>query len=152
ALTVHTPSKRHFGFLFTAYLIALLISAYSKSEVRPWLPQPFSYAVLLGVFGIQAFAGMAASAHDWLIPFSEAKETSAWLKQTGLDRRPLVIQPDAFGAAIVGYAQIPEVYYPACKCNGSFTVWKEGRDPDRIVTLEELQALYARAHQPPIVI
>jgi hypothetical protein len=152
AVTVHEPSKRHFGFLFTAYLIALLMSAYSRIEAKPWLPPSAGSAVLLGIFGMQAFAGLSTAAHDWLSPFSQAKETSAWLKQTGLEKRPLVIQPDSFGAGIVAYAGIPKVYYPACKCYGSFTVWRKGRDPDRVVTQEELRALYNTAHQLPVLI
>jgi hypothetical protein len=152
AATIHEPLKRHFGFLFVAYLIALLMSVYSKREERPWLPMPVASTVLLGIFGLQALAGLSASAHDWISPFSEAKETSTWLKKMNLDNRPLVIQTDSFGAGILGYAEISTAYYPACKCYGSFTVWKKGRDPDRAVSREELSTLYNSTHQTPILI
>ena len=154
AATLNQPAVYHFGLIFTAFILALLTDAYTVTSrtSRPWLPQPVAFAVVLAILGLQTLRAVGASRSDWNFPYSYAKETSSWLRQAGLDNNPLVVMSDSYGSAVLGYMQRPTAYYPACRCVGSFAVWRAGREGDRVVTEDELENLSRLSPLPVVVI
>ena len=154
AATVRVPPVRHFGLIFASFLIALFMDAYLNPEEPRggWLPRKVASVLLLAVLGIQTLAAVSASASDLIHPFSEAEATGHWLHQAGFDRNTVVVEPANVAAGIVGYAERPSIYYPACQCFGSFTVWKSNWDMERVVTYEELQKLRSASQLPVIVV
>ena len=153
--TVHRPQIHHLGLIFVAFILALLIDAYSVQcgTSRPRLPRPVSLAVIIVVLGLQAVSAKTKSRFEWTLQNPADKETISWLKQSGLDNNPLVVmKPDLSGAELLGYLQRPSAYYPACRCVGSFIVFKAGRDIDREVTASELDAISRTSQLPAVVI
>jgi hypothetical protein len=154
AITVHTPFIHHLGILFAVFMFALIIDAYTGSEPasKAWLPRRMAAAVVFTLLGMQIFTAAYATIWYSIIPYSEGKDASDWLKQQGLDKNPLVFEPDAGGAAVLGYLERPLAYYPACHCFGSFTVYKAGRDEFREVSESELENLEHSSSLPVIVL
>jgi hypothetical protein len=152
-VTLHKPTPYHFGMIFVVFILALLIDFYAppNPDAGRWLPKPVALAVFVAFLALQTWRSVKASEADWQFPFSGAEQTSSWLQHAGLDKYPLVVQPDFGGAALLGYLEQKTAYYPTCRCVGSFTVWKTGRDPDRVVSENELESL-SRAHRSPVIV
>jgi hypothetical protein len=150
----YRPALWHFGLIFTAFILALLIDAYAVTNrnPRPWLPQSAAFAVILAILGPQTWSAARASMSEWVFPYSNGKKTSSWLKQAGFDKNPLVVMPDTYGATLLGYLQRPSAYYPVCRCVGSFAVRKEGWDSYHLASEDELEDLAASAHLPVVVV
>jgi len=154
AVIIHLPARRHYGFLFGCLLIALMIDAYAAPSVvrRSWLP-PRTAALALGsLLALQVLASTAFAAVDLVGPYSEAKQTAAWLRLAKYDRNPMVIEPDEIGDPLLGYMQRASAYYPACRCYGSFVVGRTSRDVNRGVTLPELKAVRGSSSLPVVLI
>ena len=154
AATVRVPPVRHFGLIFASYLIALLMDVYVAQAAprRAWISAKTSSVLVLLILGVQTLAAFSASASDLVRPFSEAEATGEWLRQAGYAKNTIVVEPGNTAAGIVGYAERPSIYFPACQCFGSFTIWKSDWEMDRVVTLNELQRLYVASHLPVIVV
>jgi hypothetical protein len=150
---VYRPALWHFGLIFVTFILALLMDAYEVTEKtsRPWLPRRIAFAVILGILLLQAKRAVTASSDDWNGPYSYSKQASLWLIQTGLDKNPLVVMPYTYGAPLLGYMQRPSAYYPACKCFGSFRIFKNA-ELNRVVTEEELENISRSSHLPVIVV
>jgi hypothetical protein len=110
--TVHIPGAFHSSFLFLAYVIALLADTQCEGE-HPWLPSQFARPVLLVLLGMQIPITVQYSVEESLYPFSGAKATAEWLKDTGLASRPLVIEPDSAAPAILAFTGVRSAYFPA---------------------------------------
>ena len=149
--TVHIPGAFHSSFLFLAYVIALLADTQCEGE-HPWLPSQFARPVLLVLLGMQIPITVQYSVEESLYPFSGAKATAEWLKDTGLASRPLVIEPDSAAPAILAFTGVRSAYFPTCHCTGSFVVFRRGRDEHRLVTVEEFRDLRQEAGASPVVI
>lgn len=151
---VYRPALWHFGLIFTAFILALLTDAFGETNGtrRPWLPGPVGLAVVLTILSFQTISAVTVSRDDWKYTYSYAKETSSWLIRAGLQKRPLVIMPYSYGAAILGYMRRSSAYYPACRCVGSFAVLRAGVDRERLVTEEELEALSRSSDSLPLVL
>jgi len=155
AATVHRPLEHHFGLIFTAFLLGLLVDAYTvpSRTSRPWLPKPVSLAVVLLILGLQTSKAAKISWFEWNLQNPAEKETISWLRQSGLDKNPpMVIMPDLIGPEMLGYLERPTAYYPACRCVGSFVVFRTGRDKNRVVTVNELDDISRASRLPVIVI
>jgi hypothetical protein len=153
--TVHRPLAHHLGLIFTAFLLGLLVDAYTTPgrTSRPWLPKPVSLALVLVILCLQTVKAATKSWSDWNLQNPAEKEMLSWLRQSGLDNNPLVVMmPDLSGPELLGNLRRPSVYYPACKCVGSFVVFKTGRDIDRMVTVDELDDISRASRLPVIVI
>ncbi len=148
---VHVPTAFHATFIAVIFVIALFLNSAQPAE-RAWLPQRFAAPVLVIILSIQMVACGFIVLVGVLQPFSAAKATAQWLKSAGLASRPLVIQPDSSGPAILAYANIASAYFPSCRCMGSFVVLNGDRIRDREVTLEEMQALAHEFGAAPVVI
>jgi hypothetical protein len=152
--TVHRPEIHHLGLIFAAFLIGLLVDAYTVPVriSRPWLPKPVSLGVILVILGMQTAKAATKSWFEWSLNNPADKETISWLRQSGLDMNPMVVmKPDLSGTELLGYLERPSAYYPACRCMGSFIVFRAGRDIDRIVTAGELDDI-SRASQLPVIV
>lgn len=154
AVTVRQPKIHHLGLIFAAFIIALLIDAYTAPNVnsRPWLSRPVAFAVVLAILGLQTLKAASASWSEWSHPSSMAKVTSSWLKQTGLSKNPLVMEGTYENVTLLAYMERNSAYYPACSCVGSFKVWRVGEDKDRVVTEDELENLSRSSRLPVVVV
>ena len=155
--TVHVPTIFHATFISVIFVIALTLDTPRGKEDTPgrkergWGPR-FAPHVLVTVLAVQTIMCAFAICSEWSQPFSGEKATAEWLKSAGLTTRPLVIQPDLIGPAILGYSGIRSAYYPACQCSGSFVILNRHRDPNRQVTPEELRELRNRSRVAAVVI
>jgi hypothetical protein len=149
--TVHIPAGVHVSFLFVGYVIALMM-ALPENRNQSGKTRKFARSVPIILLGVQVVMCTARCLKERDFPFSGGKSTAMWLKGAGLADRPLVIQPDLAGPAILAYAGIESAYYPACLCRGSFVVFRQGRDVLRHVGLEELQAIQKEFGSAPVVI
>jgi hypothetical protein len=149
--TVHFPTAFHVCFLFVAYMIALMMGAPQLEEQRRGV-STYAKPVLFIFLGMQVLTCLVWCLIESGAPFSAGKPTSIWLKDAGLTGRPLVIQPDVAGPAILANSGIESAYYPACHCFGSFVVFRKGRELFRRVEPEEVQAIQREYGTRPVVI
>jgi hypothetical protein len=149
--TVHIPGPFHSSFLFVAYVIALLANMPREGE-RPWLPSRYAQPLLLLLLAMQIPISVHYSVEECLFPFSGAKATAEWLKNSGLLSRPLVIEPDTAAPAIIAFTGVQSAYFPACRCRGSFVVFRRGREEYRQVTVGELRDLRQESAASPVVV
>lgn len=145
--TVRRPGIEHLGLVFIAFILSLLIDAYAEQggKGHRWLSPRAACTVVIAILGLQTLDAAGASLYEWGHPFSYAKTISIWFRQAGLDENPLVLMPPV--PAFLGYMERRSAYYPACRCNGSFLVWKRDLDIDRGVTEDELDNL---SHSSPL--
>jgi hypothetical protein len=64
----------------------------------------------------------------------------------------LVIEPDTAAPAIIAFTGVQSAYFPACRCRGSFVVFRRGREEYRQVTVVELRDLRQQSAASPIVV
>jgi hypothetical protein len=90
------------------------------------------YALLV----IQVVIGVYALEQDLRRPFSQAKNTIAYIREHGLDRQELVVDGYIAGPALSVYAG-KKLFYLDIGQKGSFCVWKTGNFPQPRRTLEQ---------------
>jgi hypothetical protein len=153
AVTVHNPRMHHMGFVYLALLIALMVDAHAeiqesiKAPLLVWTSRKALYLFLILVM----LAGAWSFAADLRRPFSEGKETAQWLRQSGYDAYPLVVQGDTVSASLLAYLPNDKAYHPECRCFESFILYNTGRTVGRVVTTEELGFISNSAHKPVVV-
>lgn len=154
AITVRSPQPWHYGYMFVAFMLALLCDSYSETsnEAKAWLPRRFSVALILTILVFQSIAGLGVSAKDLSGPFSEAKETSEWLQRSGYSGNPLIIDPDTVGPALLGYMERQSAYYPACGCFGSFVKFKADWNSSREISAQDLNSIYKSSKLPAVFV
>lgn len=155
AVTVELPSVYHLGFLFAAFLIALLLDYPLDADANPrprWLSRRFSSVLVALLLLAQVVCTADASWLDWRRPFSDAKEASEWLRANHLESNPLVLQPSEFTTGIVAYLERPSAYYPSCRCYGSYELRNTARQLNRMATPEELRMVRGNSPLPVILI
>jgi len=108
--------------------------------------------VLFLLLAMQIPISVHYSVEECLFPFSGAKATAEWLKNSGFASRPLVIEPDTAAPAIIAFTGVQSAYFPACHCRGSFVVFRRGREEYRQVTVEELRDLRLQSATSPVVV
>jgi hypothetical protein len=154
AITVHAPPLRHYGLIFVAYAIALMLdgSETTTDEVKIARPLLNRRVLTVALLLPQALLGIAAVVQSVYTPFSEAKPASDWLKAQHLDQNPMVVEPDIYGSLLLGYLNRPAAYYPSCQCYGTYTVWNRSRDDKRLATNDELNSVAATSSKPLLLI
>ena len=154
AATIGWPDVYHFGFVFTAFVIALLMDAGAGEDAgEGWgLWRRAATGVLLAMLGMQVLSALGSSVLDILRPYSGAKEVSRWLKRNHLERNPLVLEPSEFTTAIVGYLEQPSAYYPSCQCFGSYEIRNTRRDLGRMASRGDLKTARGDSPLPVILI
>jgi hypothetical protein len=150
-LTAHSPSFLHASFVFVTYIVSLiLVDPEEWSEFRNRNPQREQLLQILLV--VQVLTGLMWFSVDLTHLTSAGKFTAAYITESGLANRPLVVEPDLIGPAILAQARIPSAYYPACRCEGSFIKFRNDRDAVRHVTRQEIETLRSRYNSDPILI
>ena len=152
--TVRIPPVRHYGFVFLSLLIAMLVDAYSDADspVGNWIPRRLATGVMVAMLAVQVMASASASILDIIYPFSEAKETSEWLKQNGYANNPMALQIDTTGTSVLGYLEREKAYYPACRCEASFVLFRSEWDHFRTANAEELDELGRTSKLPVLLV
>jgi len=128
---------RHVGFLFL-WFVALLWMSF---DYRPWTI-PLRWAdrlpafwdrhrmkVLLPLLALHVWGAVIAITVDWVEPFSQAKAAAQWLRSEYPDLARFVVVGDNSGTAIsvVGYLELPRIYYPDRAEFGSYCIWDQQR-------------------------
>jgi hypothetical protein len=153
AATIRYPGLRYYGFIFTAFLIALMLDAYAGSgeAVAARSLKRSASIVVLAILTLQVLAGFYASAESSLIhPHSSAKDAAVWLKQQGLNKNPLVLD-NYLLVPVVGYMERPSVYFVGCRCLGSYAVQNTKWDPNRELIPDDIR--FARDSSPyPVIV
>jgi hypothetical protein len=152
-ITVKDPDLRHLGMLFTVFVLALMIDAYTVSGKagRLRLPQTLASVVVLAILAFQTLTGIYYTTSILTHPKYAAGDVASWLKQQGLDRNPLVFGGH-WTTPVIGYVERPSTYVVSCKCFGSYVVFNTKFDSYRIVSLEDLKTSRGSAPLPVILI
>jgi len=85
-------------------------------------------------------------------PFSSAESTGAWLEEHALLSKPLVFAPDHDASVILAEKGIKTAYFASCSCEGSFVVFSNRRSEERQITAGEIQNVWAKHGESPIVL
>lgn len=111
--------SRHHGVLFLGLVAAVWFARGTapRATRMSWL-----FVVLLTV---NAFAGVLTLTSE-LRPFSNSRETAAWIKANGLAGSFLIGSSDAPVSAVAGYLGRP-FYSLECECFSTFIVWNRQR-------------------------
>jgi hypothetical protein len=129
----HLAGSRYFGLYFIYFIAALWLAHYDGVTIFPkgdagllkkWIPRVLVYSILI----IQFFTGMYMYAKDFKHPFSQAKNTIAYLKENHLDAQPLAVDGYNAGPALSAYLGKPVLYLDMDQY-GSFCIWKKAYLP-----------------------
>lgn len=104
---VYTGALYHHGHLFLALVLAIWIAAaqrrFGGSAAPParnsWLDRR-AWAAVAAVFAVQVAGGAVRLVLDYRFPFSAGRAVAVYLRERGLDRRP-VLAPFSFKATTV---------------------------------------------------
>jgi hypothetical protein len=155
ALTLGAPSVYHLGFIFIAFVVALMLDPRIEGLANPRsgsLSHKITSASILLLLLLQIGCSADASVFDWLHPYSDAKEASAWLRANHLDRNPLVLQPSESATGIVAYLERPDAYYPSCRCYRSYELRNASSQTNRMATPQELKMVRGSNELPVILV
>jgi hypothetical protein len=148
--TVHRPLVHHFNLVFVLILLALIASGRGEGN-RVWLTPGWSRAIIMTVLWMQFVICLQFSVLQMFNPFSTSEQAAKWLMKSGLTNRPLIVAPDYAASVVLASTGIRTAYFPTCRCEGEFVVYRQGRDAKRQVTPEEYEALAAKYGVKPIV-
>ena len=143
------PEVRHYGFIFVAFVAAVLVDA---AHPRPRRAAPLALCILLLILGQQCLLTLSISAQEWKHPFSASRQTALWIRQNGLAANPVVLMPIDGSNAVLGYLEKPRAWFPACQCWASFPLRNVHVQPQRPLALSDLRAAHASSPLPVLVI
>jgi hypothetical protein len=144
---------RYVGFIFIAFLLALMIDAYTTTgaSMKSLIPRTIASALLLSILIYQATTGIYASVGSTIRPYSDARSVGVWLKNQGLDKNPMVI--DGYSAlAVLGYLERPPVYLTSCRCFHSYALFDSKYDPERRASLDDLSVARGNSSLPVVLL
>ena len=147
-----TPETRHYGFLYVAFVAAILMDAAQPSTentngVAARMARPLLYVILAQ----QCLLSLSVSIKEWRHPISGSVQTARWLQANGLAENPMLMEPNDGPNALLGYLNKPSAWFPACQCWGSFAHRAAGTDSSRMATPNDLAQ--ARANSPlPVIL
>ena len=127
-------SPRHHGQLFIVFVTTLWLASFYKEDSSRTIAFPGERSreralslILTAILAIHTVGGVKAQIHESSLVFSAARDTAAYLTAQGLDKAPLVGYPDFAIAAILGYLDKQDVFYPQGHRFGSFVRWDTTR-------------------------
>ncbi len=115
---VFTGNMRNWGITFVAYVGALWLQRFRRSDV------PRASTVLLCM---SAISGVIFSALMWTEPFGNAQATAHWIQSHHYQYAALVGTPDTSAAGIAVLLNRP-IYFLDCRCSDSYTLFSSRRD------------------------
>ena len=128
-----SDNLRHTGHFFLLFLVCLWLQKSRELYGGLVLPIPlkalgegFKNKVITLIFLINLITGIIAYTNDLIRPFSMSKATSNYLKNTELDKLPIMGVPDERISALSGYLN-QKIYYPQSDRWGSFIIWDSQR-------------------------
>jgi hypothetical protein len=133
------------------FLVALMLNVPGKGE-RSWLPFRYAQPVLVVLLAMQMAMSIEYSVLAWFHPFSSAEATAEWLERAGQTQKPLVVEPDYAASVVLARTGVRSAYFPTCRCQGPFVVFRKGRDSNRQVTVEEIDAIKRASGTTPVVL
>jgi len=169
----HYGSVRHHGFVFLVLVVSLWISdahaparpiptaddhsgpiAAFAARARSFLDRyrVHAFSVLLAV---HAVATGVAVKNDWMYPFSQGRAAAEWLGHMLPDREGTTFVGDRSPVAttVVGYLELPGMYYPDRSEFGSYILFDRRRLRHRSRTLaEEVDGLIAAEPKPVVLV
>lgn len=124
---------RHAGFLLISLLVALWVApsyplrpvASGQSDRRRVLAERALGPVLVAVFAFQVLGTAIQGAVDGPGVYSAGRGTAALIEEHGLDRLPLVGDPDFAAANVVAFLGKRAAFYVNVDRWGSFDVWDQ---------------------------
>jgi hypothetical protein len=79
----------------------------------------------VALLAVGALGGLTTLTAD-LRPFSQGRNTAAWLERHHLNDAFLISSRDYAGSTVAGYLQRP-LYYLECECYGTYIEWSRRR-------------------------
>jgi hypothetical protein len=142
AVVTWSPEIRHYGFIYVAFVLAVLMDAAAprpatRSAAR--LARSALYLILLQ----QCLLSITVSAKEWRQPISGSLQTARWIQQHNLAANPLILEPNEGPNVLLGYLNKPRAWFPACQCWGSFAHRAIGTDALRMATMADMAAARA---------
>jgi hypothetical protein len=127
-------SLRHHGHLYLLFIAALWLSATNREEKNSstfiqtlaGFCRAHRDQAITVLLAAHLLAGVWAASLDLLYPFSESRETAAFIQQNRLDRLPILGHADDAASSVAGFLDC-RIYYPASRVMGSFVVWNRER-------------------------
>ena len=143
---------RHSGHLFIFFVTAFWLSYYFpdakfKSHGIQYLADiggKIRMPLISVLLALQAFAGISATAMDWVLPFSAGKQAAQYIKQQNLNGLYMVGDLSEPASAVCGYLG-GKMYYPRREQYGSFIIYNEPNSS--IHTLQVMQKALAICKQ-----
>jgi hypothetical protein len=123
---------RHFGHLFLLFIVCLWLSGHfadRKIKARFLLRMTdtalrYKRVFITVILSAQLFAGVFASAMDWVYPFSQSKKAAEFIQNRQLDRLLIIGDFDYAVAPITAYIN-KNIYYPRTDRFGSWIIWNK---------------------------
>ncbi|WP_420266869.1 hypothetical protein [Candidatus Magnetominusculus dajiuhuensis] len=148
---IYAGAIRHIGHYFIVLVSAFWLSNLydEKSSETGVLNQRYElFEAAKNVFFTvvlvsNVIAGVAANTLGHLYPFSANKETATYIKTNGLDKMPILGDPDCVASGVAAYLNRP-IYYPATQRHATFVTWDNKRQrygPRTILAAAEQYAL-----------
>jgi hypothetical protein len=135
-------APRHHGFLFVTVIAAAWLGHLCR-EVKgprifaqvPGLSAAHAARLFTVVLGIHVLGGLTAALQDYRNVFSNAMQTAGFLRENNLQDALIVGNTDFAAAAVDGYLDPRQFFYPMGNRFGSFVVWDNRRAPVDEATL-----------------
>ena len=121
-------SMRHHGHVFLALFASSWIAA-AADAAGPTASSPAARArraAIGAVLAVHAVAGVAAVGADAVLPFSRSGDTARFLRESGLDRLPIVGNPEAPAASVAAALGKP-IHFPVSGRTTTYVVWDDRR-------------------------
>jgi hypothetical protein len=131
---------RYTGFLFITFVACcwLRVASGSARQRERTAPRHLLTALLLAQF----VAGSYAYARDLGSPFSASTATARYIREQGLDDRPMIGVLD-YVAAPVAVRLEREIYFPQTRTSGSYVDWRNAAGREELPSFNEVLAYAA---------
>jgi hypothetical protein len=153
AMVTLTPEIRHYGFIWVAFIAAMLIDA-AQPEVSGEARATARVAsvTLYLILAQQCLLTLSVGAKEWRQPISGSLQAAQWIHAHGLTENPMLIEPSDGPNALLGYLNKTRVWMPGCHCWGSFAHRAMGIDLARPATPADIAAAGAGSTLPVLVV
>lgn len=154
-----SPEIRHYGFLYVAFVAAVLIDASTPATISTrkgfcgfcWNGQVARWTLYL-ILAQQCLLSLSVAHKEWRNPISGSLQTARWLRAQHLEANPMILQPSEGPNAVLGYLNKSRAWFPVCQCWGSYAHRALGTDPLRTATPADIATARANSTLPVILV